>query len=311
MWDLRNTYSPSRYLEGHTKGIWALSWCPMDYDLLLSCAKDNRTLCWNVKTGEMLRELEHNPQSWNFDVQWSPRIPTILSTCSLEGKIKIFSMQDVTAQPDESTPLASKIKAHAPKWLKRPVGATFGFGGRLVSFTSKAGAPKSVVISQVEVSKEFLKRVDDLQEAITKKDFKNYCQNKINSTEKEDEKHVWEMIKTMFEEKQRSEILSSLGFDMKVINEHLEKFSLKKDDEEEKEQETNQEPSNESENINKETETLTGEEPEKTQATKGFFHFNSSNFIESTKKGPIEPIHFNFEDSGRMTIFPIIKIFRS
>lgn len=29
----------------------------------------------------------------------------------------------------------------APKWLKRPVGATFGFGGKLVSFAPKKAAP--------------------------------------------------------------------------------------------------------------------------------------------------------------------------
>jgi protein transport protein SEC31 len=60
----------------------------MDSELLLSCAKDNRTLCWNVKTGEIQSEVEVNAQTWNFDVQWSPRIPAILSTSSLERKAR-------------------------------------------------------------------------------------------------------------------------------------------------------------------------------------------------------------------------------
>ena len=46
LWDLRNTYSPAKTFEGHTRGIWSVSWCPMDSDLLLTCGKDNRTLCW-------------------------------------------------------------------------------------------------------------------------------------------------------------------------------------------------------------------------------------------------------------------------
>jgi len=37
VWDLRNTYAPSRYLEGHQRGIWAISWSTFDSNLLLSC----------------------------------------------------------------------------------------------------------------------------------------------------------------------------------------------------------------------------------------------------------------------------------
>jgi len=32
------------------RGILSLAWCPSDSDLLLSCGKDNRILCWNPNT---------------------------------------------------------------------------------------------------------------------------------------------------------------------------------------------------------------------------------------------------------------------
>ena len=59
---MRNTktldaFSPVSILSGHTRGIWSVSWCPFDNDLLLSCGRDNRTLCWNVKTAEVLSEV--------------------------------------------------------------------------------------------------------------------------------------------------------------------------------------------------------------------------------------------------------------
>jgi len=34
----------------------------------------------------------------------------------------------------------------APKWLKRPVGATFGFGGTLVSFAPKKTTPGTTAV---------------------------------------------------------------------------------------------------------------------------------------------------------------------
>lgn len=41
-----------------------MAWCPQDPDLLLSCAKDNRILCWNpnssVQNGEVGYCLKQN-----------------------------------------------------------------------------------------------------------------------------------------------------------------------------------------------------------------------------------------------------------
>lgn len=30
-----------------------MAWCPSDSGLLLTCGKDNRTLCWDINTGEV------------------------------------------------------------------------------------------------------------------------------------------------------------------------------------------------------------------------------------------------------------------
>jgi WD40 repeat protein len=34
-------------------GVLAMAWCPSDSGLLLTCGKDNRTLCWDINTGEV------------------------------------------------------------------------------------------------------------------------------------------------------------------------------------------------------------------------------------------------------------------
>eukprot|EP00019_Armaparvus_languidus_P003887 CAMPEP_0168594394 /NCGR_PEP_ID=MMETSP0420-20121227/8875_1 /TAXON_ID=498008 /ORGANISM="Pessonella sp." /LENGTH=1134 /DNA_ID=CAMNT_0008630711 /DNA_START=214 /DNA_END=3615 /DNA_ORIENTATION=- len=67
LWDLRNTYSPLRYLEGHQRGVWTLSWNEDDPSLLLSSGKDARTLCWDVDTGRVLCELDNEPSDNNDD----------------------------------------------------------------------------------------------------------------------------------------------------------------------------------------------------------------------------------------------------
>jgi protein transport protein SEC31 len=88
LWDLRNAHAPLRMLSGHSKGILSIAWCPKDADLLLSCGKDNRTLCWNPGTGEFVGELPA-ASNWCFDVQWSSRNPDLLSVASFDGSVSI------------------------------------------------------------------------------------------------------------------------------------------------------------------------------------------------------------------------------
>jgi len=72
-----------------------MAWCPQDADLLLSCAKDNRILCWNPNSaapaGEVVYEIPTSHQ-WSFDVQWCPRNPNIISSSSFDGSVTCFSL---------------------------------------------------------------------------------------------------------------------------------------------------------------------------------------------------------------------------
>lgn len=63
-----------------------------------------------------------------YQVSWAPHIPAVVGTCSFDRKVQLFSMNG-----------ASTSNGRAPKWLRRPAGASFAFGGRLVSFHSQKG----------------------------------------------------------------------------------------------------------------------------------------------------------------------------
>jgi protein transport protein SEC31 len=195
MWDLRNVFTPVRTFNGHTRGVWGVSWSPFDHSLVLSCGKDNRTLCWNVETAEVLCEVESGSDSgvWNIDVQWSPRIPAVLSTSSLEGKVSIYALQDVcerTVIPSADSFGGTQIQAtpsrtapkHTPGWLQRPCGVAFGFGGKLVSFERNKDpkAPRNITVSSVVTEKEILDRSEKLEDVINSGKFTNFCDEKVN-----------------------------------------------------------------------------------------------------------------------------------
>lgn len=48
--DERNLFFTDRsvqVLENHQRGVLSVAWCQHDPDLLLTCGKDNRVICWN------------------------------------------------------------------------------------------------------------------------------------------------------------------------------------------------------------------------------------------------------------------------
>eukprot|EP00250_Pteridium_aquilinum_P017180 c23494_g1_i1 orf=196-3657(+) len=222
VWDLRNSISPVKELVGHTKGVVAMAWCPIDSALLLSSAKDYRTVCWDTSSGEIICELPVS-SNWNFDVQWSPRIAGVLSTSSYDGRVNLYNIEACSRMLPSEGSFGGTVGAgassamRAPKWLKRPCGVTFGFDGKLVSFGLKKGASGSEVNIQtlileddlVTPSKEFEAAIEDPN---NKSSLQALCEKKAEESRSDEEKEIWSFLKIMFEEQARTSLLSHLGF---------------------------------------------------------------------------------------------------
>ncbi|XP_055450554.1 protein transport protein Sec31A isoform X21 [Psammomys obesus] len=252
MWDLRFASSPLRVLENHARGILAIAWSMADPELLLSCGKDAKILCSNPNTGEVLYELPTNTQ-WCFDIQWCPRNPAILSAASFDGRISVYSIMGGsidglrqkqvdklsssfgnldpfgTGQPLPPLQIPQQTGQHSlvlplkkpPRWIRRPVGASFSFGGKLVTFENVTVQPQQgveqqrrqhVFISQVVTEKDFLSRSEQLQQVVQSQAFISYCQKKVDASQTEFEKNVWSFLKVNFEEDSRGKYLELLGY---------------------------------------------------------------------------------------------------
>ncbi|XP_057207600.1 protein transport protein Sec31A isoform X7 [Triplophysa rosa] len=251
MWDLRFATSPLKVLENHTRGVLSIAWSVADPELLLSCGKDNRILCWNPNTAEILYELPTSAQ-WCFDIQWCPRNPAVLSAAAFDGHISIYSIMGgsndnaITAQADQLSSSFGNIDPFGtgqtlpplqlpqpttsqntvtplkkpPKWIRRPMGASFAFGGKLVTLDSinptsqqpQQSAGRIVHICQVVTETDFIKRSNQLQTTLTSGNFLEYCQTKIDAAQNIFDKTVWSFLKVNFEDGARGKYLELLGY---------------------------------------------------------------------------------------------------
>ncbi|CAL1708455.1 unnamed protein product [Somion occarium] len=240
MWDLRNARAPEKILTGHEKGVLSLSWCKQDADLLLSCGKDNRALCWNPQTSEIIGELP-SADNWAFQVDWCPRNPDLFAAAFFDGTIGIHSIQstnepqgqaaavtqgdafDVFNQPGFSRASQATLSlTQPPKWLRRPTSASFGYGGKLVSVSnlpsSQGKTQSSIVhIRKVATEQAIVERAKELQAAIEEQKLNELAEQRSAKTDDEqtpaaESSAGWKALLSLFKANSRDELITLLGF---------------------------------------------------------------------------------------------------
>ncbi|XP_034105544.1 protein transport protein Sec31A isoform X1 [Drosophila albomicans] len=247
LWDLRYATAPAKTYQIHDRGVLGMSWCQQDNDLMVSCGKDNRIYCWNPNTkipeGEILSEVA-TTASWYSDVQFCPRNPALIASASLEGTVSIYSLNggthhlvqtsekiadsfpgmDQFAQaplPQQATQVVYHDLAHAPKWMKRPCGVAFGFGGKLVSFN---GTSKTVKVEQLTTEPGVVERANALEQSLAGANYAEYCRERADKSADQHGRYIWYFIKANFELNPKEEMLNLLGYNKEDIDGKFTKF---------------------------------------------------------------------------------------
>ncbi|KAJ5835909.1 Steroid receptor RNA activator-protein/coat protein complex II Sec31 [Penicillium robsamsonii] len=237
VWDLRNSHAPERTLTGHESGVLSLSWCEHDPDLLLSSGKDNRNICWNPQTGQAYGEFPV-VTNWTFQTRWNPHNPNFFATASFDGKICVQTLQNTKTDnaqaiadhnqaldgedffnKAQTQPQVSKFSLpKAPRWLERPCGATFGFGGRVVSFglTEKGSRTSTIKITSFEVDESVGNATESFETALKEGDIRTLCESRASGASNEAEKADWKVMQALISENPRKNLVEYLGFQDQV-----------------------------------------------------------------------------------------------
>ncbi|KAH9599764.1 WD40 repeat [Trypanosoma melophagium] len=124
IWDLKKSMVPLREIRGHESAVTGLAWNQEDASMIASCGADGRTIWWDPATGEQSGALQQE-SGYIIDAQWSPVLPAVLATSSFEPLLCVSTAEDVSTTTTAGSP--------APKWLKKPCGASISVGGFIAS----------------------------------------------------------------------------------------------------------------------------------------------------------------------------------
>lgn len=238
LWELKSRDLPEKTLKGHSQAVLSLSWCQQDRNLLLSGGKDDKTMCWNPQTGEELGELpDLGAGRGIFQTRFNPHFPALLATASFDGKIAVHTLQNTNQPADQgvangaadgddffSMAAQSQLEGasfnlkQAPKWLQRPVGASFGFGGKLVIFRSSkssvasARASSVIQISQFSADADIAKAMEEFEASLKSQDIATICKSRIENATSDNERADYEAIEALAAPNPRTGVTEHLGF---------------------------------------------------------------------------------------------------
>ncbi|KAG7168144.1 transport protein Sec31A-like [Homarus americanus] len=234
VWDLRYATSPLKTLEGHQRGILKTAWCSHDGNLLITTAKDNKIYVWNPNAAERGTEIVGEFPSynqWSFDMDWGQRDPSLVAMSSVDGCVSVYSLlggglppaqadkfsqiadsfpgMDIPAVvPQGATPQPIRLK-NPPKWFARTAGASFAFGGRLVTWNNQN---RSLEIAQVVTEEALVQRSSQLEAALSQPQFGPFCQTKAEAATKPSDQILWQYIGANFESYPRAKYMELLGY---------------------------------------------------------------------------------------------------
>ena len=141
-------------------------------------------------------------QSKRYDIQWSPLLRGVVSTCSFDRKVQAHSALSATTKT-----------GRAPKWLKTSSGVSFGFGGTVVSF---GATHRGVTIGSTIEEPELRAASDKFEQAIAGGDYSGYCDSMAQQAKAKGDKYgtqLWDFMKIVFQSNAREQLLQYLGFD--------------------------------------------------------------------------------------------------
>lgn len=220
MWDLRKSDTPLLALSDiHSSGVLSSAWCPHDHNIIASSSNDGKTCFFHSGTGDLISDIQDGKKY--ISLEWSPYNRGLILGYSTDDETKIIDFNAAKSKDDT----ASNVN-YAPKWLSRPLGARFGFGGKLVTFSSNPQEP--IRLYQTQSGPEICNKLEQLEESRSKYPLTELVDNFIEkSGNNEIEKMEWVTIRSLCT-KNFDNLYSLLDIDKDTVFNEAERFSGKK-----------------------------------------------------------------------------------
>lgn len=219
MWDLRKSDTPLLTMSDiHSSGVLSSAWCPQDHNIIASSSNDGKTCFFHSETGDLISEI-HDGKRYR-SLEWSPYNRGLILGYSTEDETKIVDFGSATSKAETTD------SSYAPKWLARPLGARFGFGGKLVTFSSKP--EEGIKLYQTQAAPEICNRLEQLEENRSKYPLTEVVDKFIEQSSKNEiEKMEWVTIRSLCT-KNFDSLFTLLDIDKDAVFNEAERFSGKK-----------------------------------------------------------------------------------
>lgn len=202
------------YQNGHSTSIINIVKNARDSNFLLSLGRDNIVTCWSIKTKKPLARVQLKEKC--SQVIWANKIADCFICAGFDGNLyfdRINFTEDVNGFAEGNELI--------PKWLNKPAGVTFSFGGKMFKYSHDK--PSLILSYKISGNKALVDNIQKFLEKVEKPDLNELLSEKIESTENDKNPNVslfWAALKSIYGNN-LDELFTKMGFDKKAIGDEI------------------------------------------------------------------------------------------
>ena len=201
--------------------------------MCLSSGKDSKTICWNPKTNEIVKEVQLSyflsfaylyfqlySEEKVFDVQWCDKNPNLFCTSSFNSGIQINSINTTIFHRNNSID-KNNNPVKTPKWFNRPIGAAFG-GNNVCAIFRNDSQHINLLKPEINFINEIYTNLVDFESKINYLSIESVCEHELKNETILENNYIWKILKSLSSPHMHTEILKLIeNQDDKFLSKHV------------------------------------------------------------------------------------------
>lgn len=182
-------------------------------------------IIFNLKNKPITQLQEKNNSLQASQIIWLNKIPDTFLSAGLDGNIYSHQLNFTQCDFIQHNVTGESTRDLPPKWFTKKSGVSFGFGGKLITFSEKTSS--TISLHKLTKNQELANKMKSFIEKAEKEDLNELLSEKINTVSDKSVNLMWVALKCYYNNDYNA-LFTALGYDKETLKQETYNYIGKK-----------------------------------------------------------------------------------